>query len=74
MGLPFRSSSPVTSQRFFTPKRPDRLWSLSSRQYNRYGVQRPEREASNSRLSGAKVKNEWSYASAPVGRCGMERA
>ena len=37
------------------------------------GVKRPEREASSLHPSGAEVKNEWSYNSSPVGRCGMER-
>jgi len=73
VGSPFRGSSPVTSQRFFTQN----YQTVSGVHPASYtigmGVNRPEREASNSHPSGAEVKNEWSCASSPVSRCGMVR-
>ena len=37
------------------------------------GVKRQECEAYSSHSSSAEAKNEWSCASYPVSRCGMER-
>jgi len=53
-----------------SPSRPDRLWGPPSLLFNGYralflGVKRPGREADHSPLSGAKVKNSWSYTPIP---------
>ena len=52
------------------PKCPDRLWAPPSLILNGYpgcnlGVKRPGREVYHSPPSSDKVKNEWSYTSAP---------
>jgi len=48
---------------FFSPLRPDRLWDPRRHVYNGTpgGVKQPRREADNSPLSVAEVKNSWSY-------------
>jgi hypothetical protein len=53
---------------FFSPKRPDRLWSPTSLLLNGYRgsfytVKRPGREVDYSPPSSTVVKNEWCYTS-----------
>jgi hypothetical protein len=64
-----RGSNPGRDKRFFSStKRPDRLWSPPSLQFNEHrgsfpGKTQPEREINHSPPSRGKIKNEWRYTS-----------
>ena len=65
-----RGSNPSRSTRFYSPKRPDRLWGPPSLLLNGYRVSFPRvkwplREVNHSPPSSAEVKNKWSYTSTP---------
>jgi hypothetical protein len=66
-----RGSIPGRRKRYFTfPKRPDRLWRLTSILFSGYRgvfymVQRPGRNVEHSPASSIEVKYEWSCTSSP---------